>query len=82
MTLKLSAIIFGIVLLVGIAVAVIKWNRDDAANDAREAVRRNNDKLGQAAEGGAIDYDDCMRAGRMWDFGRSRCGRTAPGARD
>jgi hypothetical protein len=45
---------------------------------ALEDVRKNNNKLGNAAEEGAIDYDACLARKRMWDWQHNRCGGNAP----
>jgi len=82
MTYKLIGIGVVVLLLIAAAGYVIHTQRQDAADDALEGVRQNNDKLGQAAEGAAIDYDDCRRADRLWDYERGRCGGAAKGGRN
>lgn len=57
---------------------VIHRERQDAAQEALENVRKNNEKLGKAAESGALDYNACRDAGRLWNYRDSRCGGFAP----
>lgn len=78
MSTKLIAAIVAVFLIISTATYIITRERQDAADEALEGVRKNNEKAGQAAEGGALEYDDCRRAGRVWDFGNDRCGRNAP----
>jgi hypothetical protein len=82
MTLRLAIIGIIALAIIGVAGYVIHRERQDAAEEALEKVRKNNETLGRAAEGGALEYDDCRRAGRLWDYGRDRCGGVAPRSGD
>lgn len=48
----------------------------------RNATERQNNEAATRADQGALDYDACRDAGRVWNFGAGRCGGSAPGGRD
>jgi hypothetical protein len=71
-----------VLVLISVAGYIIHRERQDATEDALEGVRQNNERLANEAEQGALDYDDCKSAGRVWNYERNKCGGNAPGRRN
>lgn len=59
--------------LMFIGVSIYNYGGDNAIRD----VEKQNQKAGNAANTAVLDYDDCERAGRVWDYRARKCGRTA-----
>lgn len=74
MTTRLTLLIASVLAVVFVIGYIIHRERQDAADDALKSVRENNERLGREAETGALEYDDCRRAGRLWNYERNRCG--------
>lgn len=60
--------------VISIAAAIFHFGQEDALED----VRKQNEKSGKASDAAVLDYDECDRAGRMWDYRARKCGRIAP----
>lgn len=71
----LKVALAGIVLLIVIFIGILLI--EHGSNTALEGVNRANEKAATNAEGAALNYDDCMRANRLWDYGAGKCGRSA-----
>jgi hypothetical protein len=71
---KIGLGLFALLIMAYVIHNVFNYGRDTAL----EGVRKNNERLGTEADKAALDYDDCMRANRMWDWRNNRCGGNAP----
>jgi len=61
--------------LMFIGVSIYNYGGDNALRD----VERQNQKAGSAANKAVLDYDDCERAGRVWDYRARNCGKSQNG---
>lgn len=55
---------------------------EHGSNSALEEVNKTNEKAATKAEGAALNYDDCRRAGRLWNYGSGKCGGVASSGRN
>jgi hypothetical protein len=70
-----AAILITLALLAG-------WIWNKAGDDALNKIERQNNEAAQRADEGALDYDACRDAGRVWSFGTGKCGGPSVGGRD
>lgn len=61
----------------GLGLAAIIWAvheiRADGARSVIQAIERQNDDATNRAQEKRLDYDTCIDAGRLWDFGTEKC---------
>lgn len=67
-------ILFGGLVLVAITWAVLEI-RADGARSVLHAIERQNDDAANRAQEKRLDYDSCLDAGGLWDFGTEECHR-------
>lgn len=47
--------------------------RKDGAQSAISKIERQNNEAANRAHSKRIDYDSCLAAGKLWDFGAGEC---------
>lgn len=52
--------------------------RDQGAAGVRSSIERQNNDARNAADDARGNYDDCLGAGGLWNFGAGRCDGPAP----
>ena len=65
-------IIAGGLVLAGLAWLVIEI-RKDGAQSVTTKIERQNNEAANRAQSKRIDYDSCLDAGRLWNFGAGEC---------
>lgn len=55
---------------------IIQMIRTDGAQSLQNKIERQNNDASENAEIARLGYDDCIDAGRVWNFGTGRCERT------
>lgn len=68
-------------IIVALSLAVL-WIYRAGGDSVRTSLERQNNAAASRADQGALDYDACRDAGRLWDFRAGRCGRTSTDSRD
>lgn len=69
-------------LVLAAAAAWTIYQRDDAARDALDEVRQNDNDAISAADAAALGLRECLgRDGVFWDFAAGKCKRGEPGIR-
>lgn len=48
---------------------------DQGADSVRNAIERQNNEAARNADDRRLNYDQCIDAGRVWDFGAGQCRR-------
>lgn len=61
----------------GLMLAAVVWAvheiRADGARSVIQAIERQNDDAENRAQEKRLDYDTCIDAGGLWDFGAEKC---------
>ncbi|WP_245269646.1 hypothetical protein M728_000395 [Ensifer sp. WSM1721] len=65
-------ILGGVLVLAAIAWAVLEI-REDGAQSIKNAVERQNNEAANRADTKRLDYDSCLAAGGLWNFGAGKC---------
>ncbi len=65
--------IIGAFLILAIILAVGAWLYRSGGDGVRNAFERQNNEAATRADEGALDYDACRDAGRVWNFGAGKC---------
>lgn len=73
--------IVGVFLLAAAIVAVALWIYRAGGEGVSNSIERQNNEAARRAHEGALDYDACRDAGRVWDFRAGKCGRSSPSSR-
>lgn len=59
---------------IGVAILlVVKVIRDDGAQSVKNSIERQNNAAAQKSDTARLGYDDCLDAGRVWNFGAGEC---------
>lgn len=74
--------ILGVFLLAAAILAVALWIYRAGGEGVSNSIERQNNEAARRADESALDYDACRDAGRVWDFGAGKCGRSTPGGRN
>lgn len=61
---------------------VALWIYRAGGEGVTNSIERQNNEAASRADQGALDYDACRDAGRVWDFRASKCGRISTDSRD
>jgi hypothetical protein len=61
--------IIGLLAVLAVIGAVTVWIYQRGGDSARNANERQNNEAATRADEGALDYDACRDAGRVWSFG-------------
>ncbi len=68
---------------IGLAVLLlVKVIRDDGAQSVTNTIERQNNEAAQRSDTARLDYDGCLDADRLWDFGSGECGGAPQRGRD
>jgi hypothetical protein len=68
--------IIGLLAILAVIGAAALWIYREGGEDTRTANERQNNEAATRADEGALDYDACRDAGRVWSFGTGKCLRT------
>jgi len=61
---------------IGVAILfVVQMIRNDGAQSVTNSIERQNNEAAQNADVARLGYDDCLDAGRVWNFGSGKCRR-------
>lgn len=64
-------------LIAGLALAAVAWFvveiREDGARSVTAKIERQNNEAANRAHEKRIDYDSCLAAGGLWNFGAGEC---------
>ncbi|TCR01053.1 hypothetical protein EDF70_10558 [Neorhizobium sp. JUb45] len=74
-----ALVLVAIIVIISVIVFAIYRAGGDSV---RTSTERQNNAAASRADQGALDYDACRDAGRLWDFRAGRCGRTSTDSRD
>jgi hypothetical protein len=67
--------IIGLLAIIAVLGIAVVWIYREGGEDVRNSVERQNNEAATRADEGALDYDACRDAGRVWDFGSGKCRR-------
>ncbi|WP_245278342.1 hypothetical protein [Ensifer aridi] len=67
-----TKILGGVLVLAAITWAVLEI-REDGAQSAKTAIERQNNEAANRAHSKRTDYDSCLAAGGLWNFGAGEC---------
>lgn len=73
-----TAKIIGILIIIAAMMTVAGAIYKSGMKHEQQATDRKNSKAGDKADSAAFDYDDCRRAGRVWNYVTDKCGWIAP----
>lgn len=60
----------------GVAILfVIQMIRNDGAQSVKNKIERQNNEAAQKSDTARLGYDDCLDAGRVWNFSAGECQR-------
>lgn len=76
-----SVRIVGLFLLVAAIFSAALWLYRAGGEGISNSIERHNNEAARRADEGALGYDACRDAGKLWDFRTGKCGRAAPGGR-
>ncbi|MDX0849170.1 hypothetical protein GOD74_12190 [Sinorhizobium medicae] len=65
-------ILGGVLVLAAITWVVVEI-REDGARSAKTAIERQNNEAANRAHSNRNDYDSCLAAGGLWNFGAGEC---------
>lgn len=71
----------GLVAVIVILALIVFGIYRAGGDGVRNSIERKNNEAATRADQGALDYDACRDAGRVWNFGAGRCGGAAPSGR-
>lgn len=74
--------IIGLFLIAALLMAAAVWLYREGGEDTRNANERQNNEAATRADEGALDYDACRDAGRVWQFGSGKCVGAPVGGRN
>ena len=64
-----------------VLVLIAGWFWKQAGDDVRQSVERQNNEAGDQSDRARSDYDACIDAAGLYDFGAHKCRGPAPGGR-
>ncbi len=65
--------IIGLLAILAVIATAALWIYREGGEDTRNANERQNNEAATRADEGALDYDACRDAGRVWSFGAGKC---------
>jgi hypothetical protein len=65
--------IIGLLAILAVIGAAALWIYREGGEDTRNANERQTNEAATRADEGALDYDACRDAGRVWSFGTGKC---------
>ena len=74
--------IIGLLAIIAVIGAAALWIYREGGEDTRNATERQNNEAATRADEGALAYDACRNASRVWSFGTGECLRPEARGRD
>jgi hypothetical protein len=74
--------IIGLLAIIAVIGAAALWIYGEGGEDTRNATERQNNEAATRADEGALAYDACRNASRVWSFGTGECLRPEARGRD
>lgn len=65
--------IIGAFLILSSLMLAVAWIYRKGGEEAQHAIERQNNEAARRADEGALDYDACRDAGRVWSFRAGKC---------